>query len=222
MLFRSQDQALIEAMKNGEDIHTFTARNIYSLEDDQEVLPEMRRVAKIVNFGIMYGAGPYRLSQELDVTFLEAKNIRDKYFEKFSGIEKYIEENKKQLKEQKFVETLLGRRRAVWDSDSQNQIRRDAAERMAINMPIQGTAAELIKIAMIKIYRDLKNKNLKSKMILQIHDELLIEVHKDELDYISSMVIEKMETALKLDVPIKIDYGTGKSWFEAQIGRAHV
>jgi len=215
MAHLSQDKALIEAMKNGEDIHTFTARNIYSLEDDQEVLPEMRRVAKIVNFGIMYGAGPYRLSQELDVTFLEAKNIRDKYFEKFSGIEKYIEENKKQLKEQKFVETLLGRRRAVWDSDSQNQIRRDAAERMAINMPIQGTAAELIKIAMIKIYRDIKNKNLKSKMILQIHDELLIEVHKDELDYITSMVVENMETALKLDVPIKIDYGTGKSWFEA-------
>ena len=113
------------------------------------------------------------------------------------------------------MQTLLGRKRAVWDSDSQNKIRRDAAERMAINMPIQGTAAEMIKIAMIKIYKDLKDNNLKSKLILQVHDELLLEVHKDEVDYISEMVIKNMKKAIELDVPIEIDCGFGPSWYEA-------
>ena len=110
---------------------------------------------------------------------------------------------------------MLGRRRAVWDSDSQNKIRRDAAERMAINMPIQGTAAEMIKLAMIKIHRQMNKENLKSKLIMQIHDELLLEVHQDEIDYISKMVIEHMRNAMKLDVPIEIDFGIGSSWYEA-------
>ena len=179
------------------------------------VLPEMRRIAKIVNFGIMYGAGPFRLSQELDIPFGEAKQIKDAYFKKYQGIEKYIENSKLQIKETKSVATLLGRKRAVWDSDSQNKIRRDAAERMAINMPIQGTAAEMIKLAMIKIHRQMNKENLKSKLIMQIHDELLLEVHQDEIDYISKMVIENMRDAMKLDVPIEIDFGVGPSWYEA-------
>ncbi len=119
------------------------------------------------------------------------------------------------IKSEKSVQTLLGRKRAVWDSDSQNKIRRDAAERMAINMPIQGTAAEMIKLAMIKIYKDLKEKDLKSKLILQVHDELLLEVHKDELDYVSEMVVKNMKDAIELDVPVEIDCGFGPSWYEA-------
>lgn len=163
----------------------------------------------------MYGAGPFRLSQELDIPFAEAKQIKDSYFEKYVGIENYIENSKKQIKESKSVETLLGRKRAVWDSDSQNKIRRDAAERMAINMPIQGTAAEMIKLAMIKIHRIIKKENLKSMLIMQIHDELLLEVHKDELEYITKIVIDNMKNAMKLDVPIEIDFGSGPSWYEA-------
>ena len=215
MAHLSQDEALIQALNNGEDIHTFTAKNIFNIDKDEDVLPEMRRTAKIVNFGIMYGAGPFRLSQELDVPFGEAKKIKDAYFNKYKGIEDYIAKSKLLIKSEKSVQTLLGRKRAVWDSDSQNKIRRDAAERMAINMPIQGTAAEMIKIAMIKIYKDLKDNNLKSKLILQVHDELLLEVHKDEVDYISEMVIKNMKNAIQLDVPIEIDCGFGPSWYEA-------
>ena len=215
MAHLSGDKSLISALNNGEDIHTFTAKNIFNVDNDDMVLPEMRRIAKIVNFGIMYGAGPFRLSQELDIPFGEAKQIKDAYFQKYQGIEKYIENSKLQIKETKSVETLLGRRRAVWDSDSQNKIRRDAAERMAINMPIQGTAAEMIKLAMIKIHRQMNKENLKSKLIMQIHDELLLEVHQDEIDYISKMVIEHMRDAMKLDVPIEIDFGVGPSWYEA-------
>mgnify|MGYP005710511763 CR=1 FL=1 len=215
MAHLSGDESLITALNNGEDIHTFTAKNIFNVDDNDRVLPEMRRVAKIVNFGIMYGAGPFRLSQELDIPFGEAKKIKDSYFEKYKGIEQYIENSKIQIKDSKSVETLLGRKRAVWDSDSQNKIRRDAAERMAINMPIQGTAAEMIKLAMIKIHQKIKSENLKSKLIMQIHDELLLEVHKDEIDYISKIVIEYMRDAMKLDVPIEIDFGIGPSWYEA-------
>ena len=215
MAHLSGDESLILALNNGEDIHTFTAKNIFNVDNDEKVLPEMRRIAKIVNFGIMYGAGPFRLSQELDVPFNEAKQIKDAYFNKYKGIERYIETSKKHIKESKSVETLLGRKRAVWDSDSQNKIRRDAAERMAINMPIQGTAAEMIKLAMIKIHRIIKKENLKSMLIMQIHDELLLEVHKDELDYITKIVVENMKNAMKLDVPIEIDFGSGPSWYEA-------
>ena len=215
MAHLSQDQALIEALNNGEDIHTFTAKSIFEIDNDDQVLPEMRRTAKIVNFGIMYGAGPFRLSQELDIPFGEAKKIKDAYFSKYKGIEDYIAKSKVLIKSEKSVQTLLGRKRAVWDSDSQNKIRRDAAERMAINMPIQGTAAEMIKLAMIKIYKDLKEKDLKSKLILQVHDELLLEVHKDELDYVSEMVVKNMKDAIELDVPVEIDCGFGPSWYEA-------
>ena len=196
-------------------IYILSLQKYFNVDNDDMVLPEMRRIAKIVNFGIMYGAGPFRLSQELDIPFGEAKQIKDAYFQKYQGIEQYIENSKLQIKETKSVETLLGRKRAVWDSDSQNKIRRDAAERMAINMPIQGTAAEMIKLAMIKIHRQMNKENLKSKLIMQIHDELLLEVHQDEIDYISKMVIEHMRNAMKLDVPIEIDFGIGPSWYEA-------
>ena len=215
MAHLSKDEALIQALKDGEDIHTFTAKNIFNVKEGQEVLPDMRRIAKIVNFGIMYGAGSFRLSQELGIPAAEAKKIIEAYFEKYKGIKQYMVDTKLLVRKEKSVSTLLGRTRAVWDSDSQNQVRRDAAERMAINMPIQGTAAEMIKIAMIKIDNDLKENNLKSKLILQIHDELLLEVHNDEIDYVKDMVIKHMKNAIELDVPVEVDCDLGPSWYEA-------
>ena len=215
MAHLSKDKALTKALNDGEDIHTFTAKNVFNVKEDGDVLPEMRRIAKIVNFGIMYGAGSFRLSQELGIPFAESKKIIDVYFEKYKGIKQYMEDTKLLVKKDKSVQTLLGRKRAVWDSDSQNQVRRDAAERMAINMPIQGTAAEMIKLAMIRIDKDLKENNLKSKLILQIHDELLLEVHNNEIDYVTEMVIKHMKNAMNLDVPIEIDCGVGSSWYEA-------
>ena len=215
MAHLSKDEALTKALNDGEDIHTFTAKNVFNIKEDQDVLPEMRRIAKIVNFGIMYGAGSFRLSQELGIPFAESKKIIDVYFDKYKGIKQYMEDTKLLVKKDKSVQTLLGRKRAVWDSDSQNQVRRDAAERMAINMPIQGTAAEMIKLAMIRIDKDLKENNLKSKLILQIHDELLLEVHNNEIDYVTEMVVKHMKNAMDLDVPIEIDCGVGSSWYEA-------
>ena len=215
MAHLSKDEALTKALNDGEDIHTFTAKNVFNVKEDQDVLPEMRRIAKIVNFGIMYGAGSFRLSQELGIPFAESKKIIDVYFEKYKGIKQYMEDTKLLVKKDKSVQTLLGRKRAVWDSDSQNQVRRDAAERMAINMPIQGTAAEMIKLAMNRIDKDLKENNLKSKLILQIHDELLLEVHNNEIDYVTEMVVKHMKNAMDLDVPIEIDCGVGSSWYEA-------
>ena len=215
MAHLSKDEALTKALNDGEDIHTFTAKNVFNVKEDQDVLPEMRRIAKIVNFGIMYGAGSFRLSQELGVPFAESKKIIDVYFEKYKGIKQYMENTKLLVRKDKSIQTLLGRKRAVWDSDSQNQVRRDAAERMAINMPIQGTAAEMIKLAMIRIDKDLKKNNLKSKLILQIHDELLLEVHNNEIDYVTEMVVKHMKDAMDLDVPIEIDCGVGPSWYEA-------
>ena len=215
MAHLSKDEALTKALNDGEDIHTFTAKNVFNVKEDNNVLPEMRRIAKIVNFGIMYGAGSFRLSQELGIPFAESKKIIDVYFEKYKGIKQYMEDIKLLVKKDKSVQTLLGRKRAVWDSDSQNQVRRDAAERMAINMPIQGTAAEMIKLAMIRIDKDLKENNLKSKLILQIHDELLLEVHNNEIDYVTEMVVKHMKNAMDLDVPIEIDCGVGSSWYEA-------
>ena len=215
MAHLSKDEARTKALNSGEDIHTFTAKNVFNVKEDLDVLPEMRRIAKIVNFGIMYGAGSFRLSQELGIPFAESKKIIDVYFEKYKGIKQYMEDTKLLVKKDKSVQTLLGRKRAVWDSDSQNQVRRDAAERMAINMPIQGTAAEMIKLAMIRIDKDLKENNLKSKLILQIHDELLLEVHNNEIDYVTEMVVKHMKNAMDLDVPIEIDCGVGSSWYEA-------
>ena len=179
------------------------------------VLPEMRRSAKIVNFGIMYGAGAFRLSQELSIPRNEASLIISKYFEQFPGIQNYINETIDSAKKNKYVETIFGRKRAIWDIDSENGIRKKAAERMAINMPIQGSAAEMIKVAMIAIQEELTKNTMKSKMILQIHDELIFECPQKEEDLLVNLVVGKMENAMKLSVPVVVDYGLGNSWLEA-------
>ena len=185
--------------------------NVNSLDVDFN----QRRTAKVVNFSIMYGAGPYRLSQELDISMNEAKKIIETYFQTYPGIKDYIDNTLKKAREVGYVETLLGRRRYADGLTSSNMNIVKAEERACINMPIQGTAAELIKIAMINVNNRIKKSNLNSKMILQIHDELMFEVPHDEIDKLSVLVKEEMENAIKLDVPLKVDCDYGKNWFEA-------
>ena len=214
MAHLSKDKALVDAFTKGEDVHSRTASLVFNISIN-DISPDMRRTAKIVNFGLLYGAGPFRMSQELGISLKEAKLIIETYFERYSGIKNYIDKIIIQAKKHQFVETMLGRRRPVWDIDSKNHLHREAAKRMAINMPIQGTNAEMIKLAMISIQKELENNKMKSKMILQVHDELIFEVPKNELDLIKPMVIEEMEKALPLSVPIVVDCGHGKSWYEA-------
>ena len=163
----------------------------------------------------MYGAGPFRLSQELSIPRNEASIIISKYFEQFPGIKNYVNDTIEGARKNKYVKTIFGRKRPIWDVDSNNGIRRKAAERMAINMPIQGSAAEMIKVAMVSIQEQLIKTRMKSKMILQIHDELIFESHEQEEEKLVSIVVEKMENAMKLSVPIVVDYGSGSSWLEA-------
>ena len=210
----SNDNELISSFKQKEDIHTRTASKVFNVSIE-DVMPEMRRSAKIVNFGIMYGAGPFRMSQELGIPRKESVALIDSYFNEFPGIQDYIDSTIEKAKKQKFVTTINGRKRPVWDADSDNGLRRKAAERMAINMPIQGTAAEMIKIAMIQIYDELERNKMKSKMILQIHDELLFEYPIEEEKELIDIVIMKMENAMELQVPIVVDYGVGNNWYKA-------
>ena len=210
----SEDPSLVSAFKSGNDIHSETASKVFKVPLDS-VLPEMRRKAKIVNFGIMYGAGPFRMSQELGISRHEAMFLIESYFKQYSGIKSYINKVLEQAREKQYVRTLLGRRRPILDANSNNGLRRKAAERMAINMPIQGSAAEMIKIAMFSISKSIKKNKLKSKMVLQIHDELLFEYPIEEEDILLKLVIEKMENAIQLSVPLIIDYGIGDNWYDA-------
>ena len=214
MAHLSQDKGLIEAFNNKEDIHTKTASSVYGISPE-DVLPELRRTAKVINFGIMYGAGPFRIGQELGIPRNEAMTIIEAYFNQYTGIKNYFDKTINFAKEHKYVSTLLGRRRPVWEIDSDNRIRREAAVRMAINMPIQGTAAEMIKLAMIDIQQELESNKLESMMVLQIHDELVFEFPENELEPLKNLIVSKMENALSLSVPLLVDCGWGKSWYEA-------
>jgi len=214
MAHLSKDPELIRAFNDGVDIHTRTAALVYGVPE-KHVLPEMRRVAKVVNFGIMYGAGPFRMSEELKISLSEARKIIDNYFNTYPGINNYIINTLNEARENSYVKTLSGRLRYVHDINSSNRNIREATERAAINMPIQGTAADMIKIAMIRIHNRLIQEKLQSMMILQIHDELLFEVAEKELEVLKSIVISEMEQALPLDIPVKVDVGVGNSWYEA-------
>jgi len=214
MAHLSEDLELCNAFNANLDIHTRTASLIYNVSID-DVQPDMRRTAKVINFGIMYGAGPFRISQELGISRKASQEIIKEYFNQYSGVKKYISATLDKARSDNFVETLLGRRRSVWDINSQNALKRQAAERIAINMPIQGSAAELIKIAMIDVQKNIELEHMDSKLILQIHDELLFEFPIDEKDVLIPLVKESMENAMKLKVPVIVDYGSGKDWFEA-------
>jgi DNA polymerase-1 len=211
----AKDEAMIEAFKNGEDIHARTAKEIFHLDSLDEVTQDHRRKAKEVNFGIPYGLSAYGLAQNLGIENGEAKQMIEEYFGRFSSIKTYIKETQAFCKEHGYVKTLLGRRRYIPDITSSNWSRRGFAERVAINMPIQGTAADIIKLAMIKIHDWLKSENKKSRMLLQVHDELIFEIHESELNEVPPKITELMETALLLDAPLKVESGIGENWLEA-------
>ena len=210
----SQEKKLIDSFKNNLDIHSKTASLIYGINID-DVMYNHRRVAKIINYSIAYGAGPFRISQELKISIKEASNIISNYFDRYPGIRKYIDDTIKKGFEDGYVSTILGRQRNTYNLRSTNRNLQEAEKRATINMPIQGTASELIKVAMVNIYNKLKEMKFSSKMILQIHDELLFETPPDEKENLIQMVVNEMENAIKLDVPIKVDYNFGCNWYEA-------
>lgn len=208
------DQNLLEAFRNNEDIHRRTAALVFNV-DPADVNPDMRRKAKEVNFGILYGLGPFGLKSRLGITQTEAKAIIDNYFNSFKNVRKFMTDSVKMAQKKGFAETLTGRRRFLKNINSNNRIIRQFEERVAINMPIQGTAADMIKLAMIKIYSELNRLKLKSKMVLQVHDELVFDAHKDELEILIPLIKKLMEEAMPLDVPIIVETGTGENWLDA-------
>lgn len=214
MAHLSQDEHLLSAFKRGEDIHSATASRVFDVSLE-EVDGDMRRKAKTANFGIIYGISAFGLAERLTISRTEAKDIIDGYFENFPGVKAFMESCIASARDNGYVETLSGRRRYLPDIDSRNAVVRGVAERNAINAPIQGTAADLIKIAMVAIQKKFKSRNLKSKMLLQVHDELNFEVHPAELEEVKALVVEKMESAYQLSVPLVVETGVGKNWLEA-------
>jgi DNA polymerase-1 len=213
----AEDKKMIEIFKQDLDIHRATAAAINNVSLD-EVTKEMRRAAKEINFGILYGMGSYGLSWRAEITQYQAKQFIDKYFQEFSGVKKYLEHTLEFVKENGYAETLFGRRRYIPELLSGNYQLRNAAERMAINHPVQGTAADLMKMAMIAVDKKLKQwpkeKQQKVKMILQVHDELVFELDQSIKDELGALIKETMETVCVLRVPIKVDVNFGKSWGE--------
>lgn len=209
------DENLINAFYNKMDIHTKTASEVFNVPLD-EVTPLMRSRAKAVNFGIVYGISDFGLSRDLGISRKEARTYIDNYLSKYSGVRTYMEQIVEKARKDGYVTTILNRRRYIPELSSSNFNVRSLGERLAMNTPIQGSAADIIKIAMVKVYRELKEKSLKSKLILQVHDELIIEVHKDEINEVKDIVKRGMENAVSLNVPLVVDINMGSNWFEAK------
>ena len=214
MAHLSDDEHLKEAFMSGEDIHAATASKIFQTPLN-EVTKDMRRKAKTANFGIIYGISAFGLSERLGIARAEAKQLIDGYFESFPGVARYIEQCKANAREKGYVETLFHRRRYLPDILSQNANVRQFAERNAVNAPIQGTAADIIKLAMIAVHEKMKEQGLRSQMILQVHDELNFNVPKEEVETMRKLVKECMESAVTLSVPLVADVGVGENWLEA-------
>jgi DNA polymerase-1 len=210
----SEDKTLMTSFINDEDIHQRTASEVFGVPLSK-VTPEQRRLAKTTNFSIMYGVSAYGLSQSTDMTPQEAQAFIDVYFKRYPKVKKYLEESINKAREMGYALTLFGRRRFIPEIESSNRRKREFAERVAINTPIQGSAADLIKIVMIEIFKELKKRKTKTEMILQVHDELVFEVFKEELNWVKEMVKDKMENTVKLKVPIKVDMKVGENWLEA-------
>ncbi len=212
----SGDENMIQAFVENKDIHTATAAKVYGVEE-KDVTGDMRRAAKAVNFGIIYGQSAFGLAESLGISRTEAKTIIDNYFTQYSSIKKYMDGTINFAREHGYVQTLMGRKRYLRDIYSANQTVRGYAERNAINSPIQGTAAEMIKLAMAKVHRALKKHNMQTKMILQVHDELVFDVPENEVEQVTKLIKENMESAMVLPhgVPVNAEAGTGKNWLAA-------
>lgn len=208
-------EALIDAFNNDIDIHTKTASDIFNVPIS-EVTKSMRRIAKAVNFGIIYGISGYGLSENLGISTKEASNFIEQYLNTYPGIKTYMDETIKKAHENKYVKTLFNRKRNIPELDNKNYMIRSGAERIALNTPIQGTSADIIKIAMVEASKKLKENNMKTKMILQVHDELIFDVFKDELDMVKEIVKETMEGVCKMSVPLKVDIEVGTDWYDAK------
>jgi DNA polymerase-1 len=210
----SKEENMIAAFQNNIDIHSTTASKVFKVSLDQ-VSSDMRRKAKMVNFGIIYGISAFGLAQRLDIPRREAADIIDAYFTEFPAIKTYMDSAINIAREQEYVETILGRRRFLKNINSRNMTDRGYAERNAINAPIQGSAADMIKIAMINIHQWMKKENLRSNMIMQVHDELVFDVHKDEVELLKTVVADLMKNAIPMEVPMEIGIGIGDNWLEA-------
>jgi len=211
----SGDEKMIDAFKNNLDIHTTTASEVFKVPMD-EVTPRMRSNAKAVNFGIVYGIGEFSLSKDLKISRKEAKTYINTYFERYPGVKKYLDDIIDFAKGNHYVTTFLNRRRSLPEIKSSNKIVQSFGERLAMNTPIQGSAADLIKLAMVNVYDEIEKRNLKSRLILQVHDELILNVYKDELEEVEAIVKNKMENVVKFKVPLVVDINVGKSWYEAK------
>lgn len=210
----SEEETMIKAFQSGEDIHASTAAKVFNVAID-EVTREQRSNAKTVNFGIIYGVSAFGLSNQTDLTRSEAKELIDTYYATYPKLRSFIAEQVDFAREHGYVETILGRRRYLKDINSRNAIVRGAAERNAVNAPIQGSAADIIKLAMINIHKRFEQENFKSKMLLQVHDELVFDAHKDELDIIKPIIKQEMENAFTMSVPLDVEIDTGVNWLEA-------
>lgn len=210
----SQDPGMVEAFTSGTDIHTATAAKVYKVGHD-EVDREMRSKAKMVNFGILYGISAFGLQQRLNIPRKEANLLIDGYYEKYPGVKEFIDNTIEFAEENGYVKTQTGRRRQLRDINSRNRTLKKAAERLAMNSPIQGTAADMLKLAMIKVFRALKDGGFETKMLLTVHDEIVFDMRRDEEDVVKPLIEEAMKTALALPIPIEVEMGTGKNWLEA-------
>jgi DNA polymerase-1 len=210
----SEEDNMIDAFNKGEDIHTSTAAKVFGV-DPSEVTREQRSNAKTVNFGIIYGVSAFGLSNQTDLNRTEAKELIETYYKTYPKLRDYMGAQVDFARDNGYVQTVLGRRRYLKDINSRNAVVRGAAERNAVNAPIQGSAADIIKIAMIEIYKELEAGDYRTKMLLQVHDELVFDVYKPELEQVSAMIRSKMESAYKLAVPLVVDMGLGQNWLEA-------
>ena len=210
----SQDAHMLAAFRNGQDIHAATAARIYGLPIEQ-ITKDQRRKAKTANFGIIYGISAFGLAQQLDCSRAEAKQLIDDYFAAFPSVIRYIESQKELARQRGYAETLFGRKRYLSDINSQNATVRSFAERNAVNAPIQGTAADIIKMAMVSIHRRLKAEGLQTQMIMQVHDELNFNVPVAEVDRVREIVVGEMQNAVHLSIPLIAECGVGENWLEA-------
>jgi DNA polymerase-1 len=215
MAHYAKDKAMIDSFKENKDFHTSTAALVFNVPE-KDVTRQQRAAAKAVNFGINYGLSPHGLERQTDMNFGEAKDFIDKYFGVYKGLADYMKKTVAEAREKGYAETLFGRKRYLPDINSNNFMVRSGAERMALNMPIQGTAADMIKLAMIEIHKDFAKICPEAKLMLQVHDELVFEVPNDSVEKMSRFIHEKMENVVNLDVPILVNIGVGKNWGESK------